>query len=140
MAGKWFANRGQIVQTVFTVISACVAIVALYFVLKSNNSLPRVSVVMYVSVGVFVLLIGIIIGRRLGPALPSEPPGKSIQPLMIKSAKYGVGGDRYKDVTPQVKAFVKNNRLNFLVGNSTLEATSKAGLFRPCRTQVSNPK
>lgn len=45
---------------------------------------------------------------------------KSERQLNIKSARYGVGSDRYTDVTAQVKAQVKNNKLNFLVSNVTL--------------------
>jgi hypothetical protein len=47
VSGKWFANRGQVFQTVIAAVSACVGLIALYFVLKSNNSLPKVSVVMW---------------------------------------------------------------------------------------------
>lgn len=64
MSGKWFANRAQIIQTIAAVTSACVALVALYFVLKSNNSLPRLSAIMYVSAAISLLLIGILIGKR----------------------------------------------------------------------------
>ena len=124
MDGKWFANRGQIFQTIAGVMSAGVGSVALYFVLKSNNSLPKASAVMYVSGGILLLVIGIIIGRRLGSVRPAPSDSISrkepIQPLRIKSAKYGVSRDRYKDVTDQVRAQVKNNKLNFLVSNVTL--------------------
>jgi hypothetical protein len=72
MSNKWFANRGQIFQTFIAAVSACVGLVALYFVLKSNNSLPKASAVMYVSGGIFLLLIGIFIGRRLGPPPPDD--------------------------------------------------------------------
>jgi hypothetical protein len=65
MGGKWFANKGQILQAFAAVVSACVAIVSLYFVLKSNNSLPKASAVLYVSAAVFFLLLGVLIGRRL---------------------------------------------------------------------------
>jgi hypothetical protein len=75
MSGKWFANRGQIVQAIAAVVSACVALVALYFVLKSNNSLPKASAVLYVSTGVLLLLVGIWIGRRSRSAsLPAPSP------------------------------------------------------------------
>jgi hypothetical protein len=62
--GRWFANRGQIIQTICACVSACVALVALYFVLKSNNSLPKASVVLYVSGAISLLLTGVVIGRR----------------------------------------------------------------------------
>jgi hypothetical protein len=75
MSGKWFANKGQIIQAIAAVVSACVALVALYFVLKSNNSLPKASAVLYVSTGVLLLLVGIWIGRRTRSAsLPAPLP------------------------------------------------------------------
>lgn len=63
MNSKWFANNGQIVQMVAAIVSAAVAVIALYFVLKSNNSLPKASIVLYVSASIFLLLVGIFIGR-----------------------------------------------------------------------------
>jgi hypothetical protein len=68
MGGKWFANRGQIVQAIAAVVSACVALVTVYFVLKTNHALPKTTVVMYVAVVVFVFSIGLILGRRSGSA------------------------------------------------------------------------
>lgn len=58
---------------VAAVVSACVAITSLYFVLKSNNSLPKASVIFYASGATFFLLVGILIGRRSGltPVSPS---------------------------------------------------------------------
>jgi hypothetical protein len=63
MSGKWFTNRGQVIQTVVAIISACLALVALYFVLKSNNSLPKASAILYVSGATFFLLVGVLIGH-----------------------------------------------------------------------------
>jgi len=51
---------------------------------------------------------------------PREKPDKSTLPLRIKSATYGVDDDRYREVTTQVRAQIKNNRINFLVSNNTL--------------------
>jgi hypothetical protein len=71
MSGKWFANSGQVIQTTAATVSACAALVALYFVLKSNNSLPKASFVFYASGAMFLLLVGIMIGRRSGAGLPT---------------------------------------------------------------------
>jgi hypothetical protein len=46
--------------------------------------------------------------------------GKSFLPLGIKSARFGVDDNRYKDVTTQVRANIKNNRVNMLVSTNTL--------------------
>jgi hypothetical protein len=81
MGGRWFANRGQVVQTVAASISACVALVALYFVLRSNNSLPKASVVLYISGAVSLLLIGAVFGRR--SALRAMPKGQN-EPGAVK--------------------------------------------------------
>src|SRR5207237_6390312 len=58
-------------------ISACGAIIAAYFVLKSNNSLPKMWIAASVGGGIFLLLVGIFIGRRtkssqLASATPSN--------------------------------------------------------------------
>jgi hypothetical protein len=74
MGGKWFANRGQVFQTVAAITSASVAIIALYFVLRSNNSLPKASAVLCAAGGTFLLLIGILIGRRFGPTVSGPSP------------------------------------------------------------------
>jgi len=73
MSGKWFANRGQILQTVAATVGTCVGVTGLYFLLKANNSLPRPSLVLYVSVAVLFLLIGIFIGRKSKAGEPVEP-------------------------------------------------------------------
>ncbi len=70
MSGKWFANRGQAIQTIAAITSACVAVAA--FVLRNNNYVPKASFVMYVSGGAFLLLAGILIGRRSRSAPPSS--------------------------------------------------------------------
>lgn len=62
--GKWFANRGQVVQVLLAAVSATAAAVSLYFVLKSNSSLPGTRVVLYVSLGILLLIIGFSIGRK----------------------------------------------------------------------------
>lgn len=64
MSGKWFANRGQVIQTVAASLSAAVALVVLYFLLKNNNSLPKTSSVLYVLGITSLLLIGFVFGRR----------------------------------------------------------------------------
>src|SRR5436309_6199389 len=46
--------------------------------------------------------------------------GAKPRELRIKSAIYGVGDSRYKDVTPQIKAHIKDNRIHLLVCNDTL--------------------
>lgn len=71
MSSKWFSNRGQVIQTTAAIISSCVALVALYFVLKSNNSLPNARTVMYIAGATSLLLVGILIGRRSKLAPPS---------------------------------------------------------------------
>jgi hypothetical protein len=75
VSGKWFTNRGQIVQTISALVSVSIAGVALYFVLKSNNSLPGASAVLYFSGALFFVLIGLLIGRR------SRPPASLTTPL-----------------------------------------------------------
>ena len=114
MSGKWFANRGQIFQTVIAAVSACVGLVALYFVLKSNNSLPRVSAVMYVSGGIFLLLIGIFIGRRLGPPLPdlSKATGAARSTTAVDSDPriYLIAIRDGQDLVPPSTPFVVKNR------------------------------
>ena len=118
MSGKWFANRGQVVQTVAATLSACVALVALFFVLKSNNSLPKASVVLYVSAAIFLLLIGGVFGRRSALRIAAEGQnelrhkGSSaagsdlIAPdrkkLVIRSAFYGTGPLDDRDVTDRL--------------------------------------
>jgi hypothetical protein len=64
MSGKWFSNRGQVLQTTFAAISAFVALIALYFVLKGSNSLPGALTILYISAATFLLLVGILIGRH----------------------------------------------------------------------------
>jgi hypothetical protein len=67
MSGKLFANKGQIFQTVAAITSACAGLTSAYFVLKSNNSLPRASAIMCASGAVFLFVLGIMIGRKSGP-------------------------------------------------------------------------
>jgi hypothetical protein len=74
MSGGWFANRGQILQAVAALVSACVAAAALYFVLKNNNSLPKASVIFYASGAILLLLVGVFLGRRL-----ANPPAPTLQ-------------------------------------------------------------
>ncbi len=85
MGGNWFANRGQVIQTAAAILSGCAALVSLYFVLKSNNSLPKASALLYVSAAVFVLAVGFLIGRRAGraqsaisPVLPEPRRGSAV--------------------------------------------------------------
>lgn len=94
MGGKWFANRGQVVQTAAAVVSACVAIVALYFVLRSNSSLPKVSAVLYVSGAMFFLLLGVLIGKRSGIGLsgPSSPTPASAEAKLQDSGNAAATG------------------------------------------------
>jgi hypothetical protein len=40
--------------------------------------------------------------------------------LRIKRARYGVGDDRYEDVTTALRAYIKGNRVNVLVSNWTM--------------------
>jgi hypothetical protein len=79
MSGRWFANRGQVVQTVATSVSTCVALIALYFVLRSNNSLPKASVVLYISGSISLLLIGFVVGRRSALRSSSQGQPHSVQ-------------------------------------------------------------
>ncbi len=72
MGGKWFANRGQIVQTLAAIISTCLAGVAVYFVLKSNQSLPPKTSVFYGLTAVAIFLLGIWIGRLSKFSRPVE--------------------------------------------------------------------
>jgi hypothetical protein len=64
MIGGWFANRGQVVQTFAASLSAAVALVVLYFLLKNNNSLPKTSSVLYVLGITSLFLIGFVFRRR----------------------------------------------------------------------------
>jgi hypothetical protein len=50
----------------------------------------------------------------------SRPPNDTEGVLRITSAAYGVGDGRYKDVTNQVRAHLKNNKIKMLVSNNTL--------------------
>jgi hypothetical protein len=87
MSQKWFANKGQIIQAVSAVLSLCIASIAIYFVLKSNHSLPKTSAILYVSGGMFLLLIGALIGRRSAlrsvgvAAQESGPISKEARPI-----------------------------------------------------------
>jgi hypothetical protein len=45
---------------------------------------------------------------------------KGDRTLKIKRARYGVGGDRYVDVTTLLRAYIKGNRISVLVTNWTM--------------------
>jgi hypothetical protein len=53
----FFSNRGQVLQAFFALISACVAGVALYFLLKSNNALPGLRWVFGGSIAALTVLV-----------------------------------------------------------------------------------
>jgi hypothetical protein len=76
MDGKWFSNRGQVVQILIAVLSTSTALISLYFVLKSNNSLPKASIILYVSGGILLLVIGFTLGRRSVSSYTTKPKKK----------------------------------------------------------------
>jgi hypothetical protein len=95
MGGKWFANRGQIVQTLAATIGTCLAGVAVYFVLKNNQSLPPKTSVFYALTAVAIFLLGIWIGRLSKPTQrffeteQSERKDEAAPPVIGGSARIG---------------------------------------------------
>src|SRR5437667_4663247 len=77
------------------------------------------SVVVFLIISLLLSAISIH-GAWRKPRAAAEDAKKNSWPLNIKSAKYGVGGNRYKDVTALVRAPIKNNKLHLLVSNNTL--------------------
>ena len=77
------------------------------------------SVVVFLIISLLLSAISIH-GAWRKPRAAAEDDKKNSWPLNIKSAKYGVGGNRYKDVTALVRAPIKNNKLHLLVSNNTL--------------------
>lgn len=101
MGGKWFANRGQIVQTLAAIIGTCLAGVGVYFVRKNNHSLPPETSMFYALTAVAIFLLGIWIGRLSKPTQRffeterSERKDEAASPVIGGSASIG-----YKHLSP----------------------------------------
>ena len=92
MSGKWFANRGQVIQTFAAIISACATVAA--FLLRNANYLPTVlSWAMYIFGALFLLLMGILIGNRSRASWPSSAPGISGDPEIRHGENVVTGGN-----------------------------------------------
>jgi hypothetical protein len=95
MGGKWFANRGQIVQTLAATAGVAIAGIGLYFVLKSNHALPQTTATLFALIALALLAIGIWIGRLSKPTQrffeseKSEPKDKAEVPAIGGSARIG---------------------------------------------------
>lgn len=145
MPDMWFANRGQIIQTVFAGISVMlagykvwpdiknskflsllrsprailfvllIAIIAMEFVLPSL----LIKYAFYIPVVVVVLAI-VLLSRdahNTAGRIEQIPDRQRPVDLIIKSASYGsaVSGQLRYDVTLAVYRFVKNNALDLIV-------------------------
>lgn len=96
MGGKWFANRGQVVQTIAATAGVAIAGIGLYFVLKGNHALPQTTAVLFALIALALLAIGIWIGRLSKPthrffeSQQSEPKNKAAdRPVVGGSARIG---------------------------------------------------
>ncbi len=97
-ANQWFANKGQIVQTLLTGLGCVFAAIKAWPEMKSNEFLSLGALLFYALVGLTILSVAVLVKR-----LRHQEAGD----LVIHSALYGKTGC-YTDVTDIVRAHVKD--------------------------------
>jgi hypothetical protein len=89
-----FTNRGQVLREFFAFVSACVAGVSLYYVLKSNNAVPGLQwmfggSIVTLAVLVVMLIFGVSSTKKASAQFEIVDPYLIVHLGTIRLTKYG---------------------------------------------------